>query len=694
MEPLGPLSGAAGGMADAVSGIIEQRLRQAQVANQVQQAQAQLEETKRYHDLINQDRLSTEGRALNESMMPGTDFSPSDPMAKYLSSVPKMVQAPAPPESLAADPTQQGPVNLPGTIANAPSPDLGRLLTKTPTFKQEDTSEKLQLQQQLADAKATNPKLFPVDTIDENGRSVRKYLTADEVQGQTFRKPPNATTANRLDSAEAVSQTGNDIITQLSDPAVKAQLGPVMGRYNSLREFFGNPPPELAHLAGEIESYAFANMGIHGMRSVQGSNQINAMLDRRHTPESMIEFVKGLQKFSTNLLEGQGRKVPGATATPAAAAAGAAPAAAGATGPKHVKYTLDAQGNIVNPTEGSSVAPPPAAAAAAPPIPSTPPRAAAAPAVPPPVSAPPPPAPPAPPPAPEPPLQLPVPPSAPPPQLPAALPAVQPSLGVLRTMRPPIAGTGIEPPPAAPSPEPPVQLPPFPAAPPRSLPAPLPAIQPPSAATVRPQVTGEGIEEPAQLPPFPPSPRPALPAPLPAIQPPSRPQVVGEGIAPAATTASSRMQMSSPGLAALKQREGGFKGNSGFDVNGPAVGYGMHQWQGKPTTTGMRVTQPEADAEMLRQLEAHYARDVNRVLKVPLQQHEFDALVSVAWNLPSAAKELAQKLNRGETLTLDDFLKSGTQEGQRTKGLQNRRRSEYQQYRGGGQQVLAGGHGG
>ncbi len=46
-----------------------------------------------------------------------------------------------------------------------------------------------------------------------------------------------------------------------------------------MREFIGNPPPELSELAASIESFALANMGVHGMRSVQGADEIKA-LDR------------------------------------------------------------------------------------------------------------------------------------------------------------------------------------------------------------------------------------------------------------------------------------------------------------------------------------------------------------------------------------------------------------------------------
>jgi hypothetical protein len=180
--------------------------------------------------------------------------------------------------------------------------------------------------QQAAAATAGN-KLIPVDTVDENGRPTRKYLTPDEVRGQSFRKPPNATTANRLDSAEAVTQTGNDLVAKLSDPAFAQKVGPALGRYNTLKDFLGDPPPEFSQLAGEIESYALANMGVHGMRSVQGANQIQELLNKRHTPESMISAIKGLQQFSNNFMQSQGRTIPGATPPPAAGASptGAAP---------------------------------------------------------------------------------------------------------------------------------------------------------------------------------------------------------------------------------------------------------------------------------------------------------------------------------------------------------------------------------
>lgn len=130
-----------------------------------------------------------------------------------------------------------------------------------------------------------------------------------------FAPTANATTANRLSSAQAVLKTGNDIKRLVSDPTVAAQLGPVMSRYNNLADFVGNPPPQFAKLAGMIESYSLANMGVHGMRSAGGADAIKKTIGLgRHTPESLLSVIDGLNGFAENLMQGEGRgaQIPGA----------------------------------------------------------------------------------------------------------------------------------------------------------------------------------------------------------------------------------------------------------------------------------------------------------------------------------------------------------------------------------------------
>ncbi len=145
--------------------------------------------------------------------------------------------------------------------------------------------------------------MITVNTVDANGNPVTRVVP--KTAGSEFQKAPNATVANRLASAVAVRQTGDDMIAKLSDPAFAAKVGPAMGRYNTLRDFIGNPPPEYAELAGQIESYSLANMGVHGMRSTQGAEQIKHLLDQHHTPASLIATINGLNSFSQHFIENE-----------------------------------------------------------------------------------------------------------------------------------------------------------------------------------------------------------------------------------------------------------------------------------------------------------------------------------------------------------------------------------------------------
>ncbi len=167
-------------------------------------------------------------------------------------------------------------------------------------------AEQKHWQNQAANEKTTKLEKFDPAT----GKTTISYVPASQLAGQSFEKPPSATLSTRLASAEAVNQTGNDIIDELKKPDVAAKVGPLMGRFNSLRDLIGNPPPELAELAGAIQSYSIATMGVHGMRSVQGAKEISKLLDQKHTPASLIAAINGLNKFSSHLLENEGRTVP------------------------------------------------------------------------------------------------------------------------------------------------------------------------------------------------------------------------------------------------------------------------------------------------------------------------------------------------------------------------------------------------
>lgn len=167
-------------------------------------------------------------------------------------------------------------------------------------------------------AAATHPKLTRVEHKDPTtGRTIIEYLTPEQIQANgPFEKGVGAATEARLASAQTVNQIGNSIVEKLKDPAFAKNVGPAMGRYSSLREFIGNPPPEYAELAGQIESYSLGSMGVHGMRSAVGAEKIKTLLDQKHTPEALAATIKGLNDFSEKFMANEGR-----VATPSAPAA-------------------------------------------------------------------------------------------------------------------------------------------------------------------------------------------------------------------------------------------------------------------------------------------------------------------------------------------------------------------------------------
>lgn len=167
-----------------------------------------------------------------------------------------------------------------------------------------------------------NDHLTKVEHKGPDGKTIIEWVPLSQLAGKTFEKGTGATTENRLALSQAVNQTGNDIITDLSNPDFAKNVGPAMGRYATIREFIGNPPPEYSELAGKIESYSLASMGVHGMRSVQGSALIAKLLDQRHTPQSLAAAIKGLNQFSAHFLENEGRKVPEPAAAPSGPAVG------------------------------------------------------------------------------------------------------------------------------------------------------------------------------------------------------------------------------------------------------------------------------------------------------------------------------------------------------------------------------------
>lgn len=81
------------------------------------------------------------------------------------------------------------------------------------------------------------------------------------------------------------------------------------------------------------------------------------------------------------------------------------------------------------------------------------------------------------------------------------------------------------------------------------------------------------------------------------------------------------------------------------------IGVGHTGWiDNKPVTRGMVITQAKSQ-DVLQSDLRRFERAINENVNVPLQQHQFDALVSLAFNIGEGAfrrSTLLKLLNRGD----------------------------------------------
>lgn len=112
----------------------------------------------------------------------------------------------------------------------------------------------------------------------------------------------------------------------------------------------------------------------------------------------------------------------------------------------------------------------------------------------------------------------------------------------------------------------------------------------------------------------------------------------------------------------------------------PTIGYGHTSAAGPPKVErGMRITETGAD-EILRTDLRKFEDYVNSYVRVPLNQNQFDALVSFTFNVgPGNLKSstLLRRLNGGEySEAADQFLRWDKAGGKAMPGLTKRRAAE------------------
>lgn len=140
------------------------------------------------------------------------------------------------------------------------------------------------------------------------------------------------------------------------------------------------------------------------------------------------------------------------------------------------------------------------------------------------------------------------------------------------------------------------------------------------------------------------------------------------------------MQISENGINLIKQFEG-CKLTAYQDIaNVWTIGYGWtQQVDGKPVTAGMTITQQKAD-DLLKQGVVQYENGVNTLVKVQINQNQFDALVDFTYNLGVNALKgstLLKKLNAGDYAgAANEFPKWNKADGKEVAGLTRRREAE------------------
>jgi len=148
------------------------------------------------------------------------------------------------------------------------------------------------------------------------------------------------------------------------------------------------------------------------------------------------------------------------------------------------------------------------------------------------------------------------------------------------------------------------------------------------------------------------------------------------------------MRTSVAGRAAIKRREGERLSAYKDSVGIWTIGVGHTTAAGPPTVTaGMKITAQQSDEILARDL-ADVENDVSAVVKAPVNQDQFDALVSLAFNIgPGSFRSstLLKRLNAKDYAgAADQFLvwNKGTVNGKKVaiSGLTNRRKEERAQF--------------
>lgn len=150
-------------------------------------------------------------------------------------------------------------------------------------------------------------------------------------------------------------------------------------------------------------------------------------------------------------------------------------------------------------------------------------------------------------------------------------------------------------------------------------------------------------------------------------------------------TSLAALSLSAAGLVGIALHES-YRGVAYIPAPGdvPTIGFGSTQG----VRMGDTITPPVALERALRDVQK-FEGALRRCVRVPLHQHEYDAYVSLAYNIGSRAfcdSTLVRKLNAGDYAgACDEILRWDRMQGRRLAGLTKRRQAEHATCVGGAQ---------
>ena len=149
------------------------------------------------------------------------------------------------------------------------------------------------------------------------------------------------------------------------------------------------------------------------------------------------------------------------------------------------------------------------------------------------------------------------------------------------------------------------------------------------------------------------------------------------------------MNISKAGINEIKQSEGlrlkAYPDPGSKDGKPVTIGYGTTRINGNPVKMGTTITKEQAEQYLVADLQL-FAAKVDKLIKVKVTQGQFDALVSLAYNIgldAFANSTLLRQLNAGNYKDVPtQFRRWNKNDGKVMQGLVNRREREIKMWLG------------